>query len=397
VRQNESVDNKIIAKIDLHGELILSSEDGQVLETDSLIQSLATRRVLTQAIAIVWVPTQLVLLTSVFVPGKRRADWLAALPFTLEESLSEPVENFHIVAFNRSAQGTVSAGLVEHALMQKWIQVLENHGLEHAFLIADCFSVPNANTDQDQAQWNVYSNGNLRIVRQDMYSGFASTPEWLEEIRDLTTQGKAIPLPELHEITKLRDSSSQYLKMLSGFNLRTGGYASVSEEYSILQRWRWHLSILFLILLSFLAQTYMDTQRLQVQVDDYKVETETLFKRIFPEVNKIINIRVQTKNRINQVDHSVQIGPSQLIHEVENAFKFFPTVKIQKIQWSQRRLSKKNDHTGRLMIAVESPKTKVLESLDARLSSDKVSGQVSLQVKNVTPVLVEGVFYVDTN
>ena len=395
----DKVNNKIVAKIDFNGTLILSSEDGQVFETDSLIQSLKTQGVLSQTIEVVWVPTQLVLLMSVFVPGKRRADWLAALPFALEESLSEPVENFHIVALNRSEQGNVSAALVEHALMQKWTKVLEDNGLEHAALVADCFSVPIAHKDtlQDKISWNVYANDKLRIVRKDQYSGFASSPEWLEEICALTAQGKESQLPELHEITQPYDSSSQTLKMLSGYSLRTGEYVSVSEGYSVLQRWQWHLVILFLILVSFLTHTSLETQRLQTQVDSYQAATETLFKHLFPEVNKIINIRVQTKNKINQTDHSIAVGPSQLMHEVEGGFKLFPAVKIQKIQWNQKNSSSKGTQSGRLTIFVESLNTQDLEDLNTRLNSDKVTGEISLQVKNVTSALVEGVFYVDAN
>jgi len=402
VRQNESMDNvnnKIVAKIDLYGTLILSSEDGQAFEADSLIQSLKAQGTLNQTISVVWVPTQFVLLMSVFVPGKRRADWLAALPFTLEESLSEPIEHFHIVALNRAAQGDVSAALVEQTLMQKWIKVLESHGLEHAALIADCFSVPVAheNAQQDKVVWNVYANDKLRIVRKAPYSGFTSNPEWLQEIRVLTGQGNESQLPELHEITHQSDSSSQTLRRLSGYNLRTGDYISVSEEHSILQRWKWHLVVLFLILLSFLAHTAIETHRLQTQINSYQTETDTLFKHLFPEVDRIINIRVQTKNRINQTNHSVAVGPSQLIHEVENGFKLFPAVKIQKIQWNRSKPSDKGSHSGRLTIFVESLKTKDLEDLNARLKSDKISGEISLQVKNVTPMLVEGVFYVDAN
>jgi len=405
VRQNENIDkmdnvnSKIIAKIDLHGTLMLSSEDGQTFEADSLIQSLKAQGILNQTIGVVWVPTQLVLLMSVFVPGKRRADWLAALPFTLEESLSEPIENFHIVALNRSAQGNVSAALVEHVLMQKWIKVLKDHDLEYAALVADCFSVPivHKNAPQDKVAWNIYANDKLRIVRKDQYSGFAGSPEWLQEILALTGQGIESQLPELHEISQQYDSSRQTLSMLSGYNLRTDDYVSLSEGYSILQRWQWHLVVLFLILLSFLTQTSLETKRLQIQEDKYQSATETLFKHLFPEVNRIINIRVQTKNRINQTDYSIAVGPSQLIHEVENGFKLFPAVKIQKIQWNQNNSSSKGSQSGRLTIFVESLNTQDLEDLNTRLKSDEVTGKISLQVKNVTSALVEGVFYVDAN
>lgn len=404
MRQNEmgnnKIDNnKIIARIDLQGVLILSSETGQIFETDPLIQSLNGQGLLAQKIGVVWVPSQSVLLTSVFVPGKRKTDWAAALPFALEEALSEPIENFHIVALNRSAQGVVSAGLVEHTLMQKWIQLLENHGLEHAALVADCFSVPLYQADEVQAspQWSLYSDDNLCIVRTDQYAGFASTPEWLEEIRLLIGQGETQKLPVLHTVSQLSDSSIQSLKTVSALNLRTGDYTSQSRGFSGLQRWKWHLSVLFLILLSFLGQTLIETQRLQTQATQYKAETETLFKTLFPEVKRVINIRLQTKSKLNQGDAFVQVGPSQLINEIESAFKLFPVVKIQKIQWTQKYSSGQNSRAGRLTIAVESLNTQALEDLDARLQLDKVSGQVSLQIKNVTPKLVEGVFYVDAN
>jgi len=400
VHQNESVNNvnkKIVAKIDLYGTLILSSENGQAFETDSLIQSLKTQGMLTQTIDVVWVPTQQVLLMSVFVPGKRRTDWLAALPFALEESLSEAIEHFHIVALNRSPQGNVSAALVEHVLMQKWIKVLEDNGLEHAALIADCFSIPVADNDssQEEAVWSVYTTDKCQIVRKDRYSGFAGNPEWLQEIFALARQGQEGQLPELRQITQQYDSSTHTKNRVSGDNLRTDEYVSLSEGYSIWQRWQWHLLILFLILLSFLMQTFLETKRMKTQVHNYQSATEVLFMHLFPEVNKIINIRVQTKNKINQTHRSKSVGPSQLLHEIENGFKLFPAVKIQKIQWNQKNSSHKGHPSGRLTIFVEAQKTHDLEGLNTRLMSDKVSGKVSLQIKNVTLALVEGVFYVD--
>ena len=134
--------NRLVAYMDLQGELHLESVDGDELDAKVVISQLKQQNRLQKELAIVWVPTQQVLMTEVDVPGKRKAHWMAALPYALEETLTESVDDYHIVVLNRDEQNQVCAAVASLKIMDQWQQILSDLGLTHAYLVPDCFRLP---------------------------------------------------------------------------------------------------------------------------------------------------------------------------------------------------------------------------------------------------------------
>ncbi|SDS69723.1 general secretion pathway protein L [Halopseudomonas xinjiangensis] len=66
------------------------------------------------------VPASAVTLYRVAMPVRRQAAIRAALPFALEDSLGQELEELHFVAGPRRADGRVAAAVVEHENMQAW-------------------------------------------------------------------------------------------------------------------------------------------------------------------------------------------------------------------------------------------------------------------------------------
>ena len=193
-------------KFDPAGKLWLKLNQAQWQEAAFVLQSQSEDSAIKKALAkvnVAWVPTEQVSLMAQFVPGKRKQDWLAALPYALEESLSEPVENLHFVALNRDEAGLVSVAIISKSRMQHWVEQLQAAGLGHVQLVADCFQVPVAQTSiQDKAVvWSVFNQqdnhndqneqGNQTqrcLVRTGDYSGFAGSADWYQQLLQLQTQ-----------------------------------------------------------------------------------------------------------------------------------------------------------------------------------------------------------------
>jgi general secretion pathway protein L len=123
-----------------------------------------------EAAPIVLMPSEHVLLLAAQLPPLastiRRRD---ALPFAIEEHISEPLDQVHIALGAEMAPGIWLAGVVSHRLMARWLDMIADAGLERARLVPDAMAlpVPGAGT------WSVDLANERAVVRAEDGSGFA--------------------------------------------------------------------------------------------------------------------------------------------------------------------------------------------------------------------------------
>ena len=133
-------------------------------------------------------------------------------------------------------------------------------------------------------------------------------------------------------------------------------------------------------------------QQLQQQAQYTVMQTETLFKKLFPETKRIVNIKAQTLTKLKGVvaDNGQTIELLPVIQTIEPWFTKNKTVKLIELSWTQ-------GNAKHLTLQVQAPKSADLERIVAlsKESSSKLS--MSLELKNVTSELAEGVIYVDAN
>lgn len=401
------------AQFDLSGKLLFETQPGIWDEAALWLQSHdrneerdQVKRAL-KALSVVWVPSEQITLVERFVPGKRRADWQSALPFALEESLAEPVETLHFVPLNRNAEGQVSVAIVTLERMRMWHEQLQQIGLVQAFLVADCFRIPPAQqaTDleqvpdnghavenQNQQAWSVFQQSEQRIlVRSGEYLGFAASPQWFEQMKQLSSQqqGDVKILPV--DASQLSDtcvlSQSVTRNPCAALSLLTGEFQIKSQSSAYWKLWQWPAVVLLALVVVYLLGTFMQTQQHREQALAYQIQTERLFKERFPDVKRIINIRAQAKSGFQQSGGlSASIGPGQLAKKLETAFAQYDKVQILRLDWraSSRQLS----------IQMQAPQVNDLQNLAQAVSALQSS---ELKVKNVSQTQAEGVLYVDAN
>ena len=75
--------------------------------------------------------------------GARRADWLRAARFAVEDDLSVPVETVHVAAAPQNGPGGLAdVCLVARTVMDDWMRRLSEAGLEEAHLVPDTSILP---------------------------------------------------------------------------------------------------------------------------------------------------------------------------------------------------------------------------------------------------------------
>lgn len=83
------------------------------------------------------VPSTDIVCTSVKIPAKGAAKIRTALPFALEESLAEDVENLHFAIGERDGSGRIPVAIVSREKMQAWVERLRAAGIEAIRLVAE--------------------------------------------------------------------------------------------------------------------------------------------------------------------------------------------------------------------------------------------------------------------
>ena len=89
------------------------------------------------------VPGTEVTIARVRLVGSRRADWLQAARFAVEDDMSVPVETLHVATDQRTGAGEFAdVCLVARSVMDSWMSRLAEAGLEEARLVPDTTLLP---------------------------------------------------------------------------------------------------------------------------------------------------------------------------------------------------------------------------------------------------------------
>ncbi|MDG6777324.1 type II secretion system protein GspL [Thiomicrorhabdus sp. zzn3] len=401
---------------DLSGNLLFADREGQLQEAALWQQNEGQKQALQKAfagVAIVWVPSEQMNLLHGLVPGKRRADWMAALPYAFEESLSDPVETLHFAVLNRTVEGETDVAVISRDRMQLWVEQLQQSGLDHALLVPDCFRLPwtvpqtdtlssesvakagveaESQAKKTQQAWSVYRQSAQRwVVRTGPFSGFAATPQWFEQLKNLQVHQHQPVSVQFYESTQLLQScdasrKGQDRKVCGQFNLRSGPFAPRQRQSGEWRRWRWPLVSVAALVVVYLLGLTLQAQHDRQQAEAYQMQTQALFKQRFPEVKRIVNLRAQAKSGFaggNAAQVSA-IGPAEMVHKIEGLFANYSQVKIKRLDWKAT--------SQELSFQLEAPQVSQLQSLAQGVQ--KLYSRSELKVKNVSQTLAEGVLYV---
>ena len=304
-------------------------QDEGLLERDSIRTHATGRR------CIGVVPGAEVLITRVWLPTRRRSQVLQALPYALEEQLTSDLEELHFAIRRIDADGGVHAAVVEHAVMQAWLDEFDSLGLEPEALIPANGLLP-----ADPDHWRIEADGEQAILALGP-DGFAlepgaaqvtveaalvvaqKPPERLtvQAPADLCSRLEAVvaaadPVPDLSGGavgTALLPRLAAWYHPRTAVDLRQGPYAR-RERWG----WAWRplrpaVALLAVWLLGQGALQWLEVQRLESEAERLTAEIEQAYRDTFPD-GRVVNPRVQMEHHLRAVrgDQAGGEGSGQL-------------------------------------------------------------------------------------
>jgi general secretion pathway protein L len=263
--------------------------------------------------AILLVPGAEVLLTQVRVPSRNRKRIAQAVPYALEEQLSEDVDALHFGLGQQAGDGSISLAVVSRERMDQWQSRLQSAQLEAHEWIPETLAVP-----CEAEEWSVLVSSAGALMHTGGQSGFAtdlenlptllrlalqevpSKPRW---IRVLSSSGSPVPLlpRELDgvEIVQQRVDGPPIVCLAQKFSekdaiyLLRGPYSRRVEKGKQWLPWRGAAMLFGAWLLIEVANSIAHYWQLTEQSQILAQRINSIYRQAFPETRRIVNPRVQ--------------------------------------------------------------------------------------------------------
>jgi len=337
--------------------------------------------------AILLAPGANMLLTIVNAPIKSKHLLQQTLAYAIEEWCGEDIEQLHLaIAPSTADSSQYSVAVVDHALMQQWLNQLQQATIAIQHIIPDITAIPVYKDD-----WTVVINAHTAFVRHNQWQGFAVEKENLDLFL-LSALQQTNPLPAQLRIIVLGNTVLPPLANTTAWldqqpvNITTK-YSSVEtlpffaehitdplwdllqppyrRKSSLANKKQWFLSASLLglsLVIIFLGTLY---QNHQLQRDYVALEQETisLYKEVFPEATQVNSPRVLIQRELDKRLVKNQSSPLfSLLNEIGLAKKANDTISLEEIRY--------DISTGDMIVGLLAPNqekiTEFIKNLQAR-------------------------------
>jgi len=306
---------------------------------------------------VVWTPAAESLLVRARLPTRSTAKIAQALPYALEEQLTEPPERLHF-AFAAEADGGLAVAVTSRERMDGWLAVLSAHGLWPTQLAPVTLSLPLA-----ERAWTLAFVGGELALRCGLRAGFGGPmeprpPAWLHALlAEARSEASAperiltIDMPPELDLEAWREALGLPIEaMRRGEAVLPGPSLNLLQQsYSPRGRmsglWRGYVPAVALLAAWFATTLVFDAvewARLSSAARSADAEMRALLTKSFPEVRTIIDPAEQMRRGLEELSaRGGGAAPGDmlaLLAHAAPAIESEPRVRVQKVEYADRAL-----------------------------------------------------------
>jgi general secretion pathway protein L len=280
------------------------SAAGRVVDRGRAPLAQAARQLAAGDRVLVLVPGERVLLHHVAIPARSRRAQLQALPFALEDRLSEDLEALHIVPGPRRADGQLLAAVAAHRDMETWLGWLRETGVTAHALFPDTALLPSVSGRGLRVHCT--PERCLAVVPGGEPVALAAEllPWWLNQWLGRREPGTPIEWHGPRELLpasirddpglEAQDWDGDLLTLLApalarrpGLNLLYGPYAEAGSGAASLARWRVPAAIAAALALLWTGSLWLEVRQLEREVQRIDSAIADLFEATLPNTRLI--------------------------------------------------------------------------------------------------------------
>jgi len=342
----------------------------------------------------VLVPTRDVLITAAEVPNLAESKLRKAVPFAIEEQLSQPIDQLHFAIGTVGKNKLLPVLVTSHDCMQGWMTTIPiemQHNLR-------TFMPSVLLTPWQKDEWTVCVTDNEILVRTDYLAGFSTDSNQLITLLkrqlEIGLKPKSIRVIN-HTSTPIGDElsdsfdveveetavSSQLLTTLSHqviglpINLLQGDYQTRQREVTV-KKLRLSATIVAAVLLVFLSLMSITKYAvLSYENNQLQKQMNTVYKEIFPKATTVVNPRRRIERLLIEMKENQQdSGFLRLMAHIAPTIISQKNVTIQRLSYDQTQLNLQihvNDFLALDQFVTAIRKTGVVAEQRSATKSDK--------------------------
>ncbi|WP_163932239.1 type II secretion system protein GspL [Paraferrimonas sp. SM1919] len=285
----------------------------------------------------VLIPTQTTSILSAQLPEKGTRQALKALPFMLEDELSESVEQLHFCA-TKVVNNQVDVCVVNHQQMQLWLSWLADAQIQPNRIVPDALALPTP----EMGCWSVLEINGKYLIKTAKSKGMVIAPDWFPMVAQRTVKAaindeQPIPVIEAYsplEVPMMSVEQQQLdlpmLLLAKGvdqvdINLLSGVYAPKSDFSNYLLPWK-KVAIAASVCLGLaLVNKGVNQYHYNQQAQAYKEQAEATYRQLFPQEKRIIGVKRQIDKKLSELNGGN--GGGQFLSMLEQLSQAFSQVK----------------------------------------------------------------------
>ena len=274
---------------------------------------------------VVLAPGEDCLLTRVNIPGSSRQKLLRAVPYALEEQLSEEVDNLHFAIGAAMEEGEWPVAVIGKQYMESLLADVAAAGLDVQQVIPEILAIPYAGNET-----SVLVEHDIALVRTGSVSGYAADSDNLGMLLALQKVDGDEQLPALHLYVRqdklqpdtagfvgetrvepyVGDPLTVFARGLdaNAINLLQGAYSRAGDWVRVLRPWRATAALLVAGVLVSSIVTGIDYYRLGNESKQLSAQIEETFRKALPGTKRIVNPRVQMQQQLDSMQRRTGSG-----------------------------------------------------------------------------------------
>lgn len=346
------------------------------------------------------IPDTDVSLAETHIPSKNKKQMLQALPFALEESLAEDVDNLHFSVYRETDEAKVKAAIIKHERLGFWVDLLKSHDVNVHYVLPAIFALPIKTQG-----WSVYIGEEEAQVRQDTFAGFTCDLDVLDFI--LPSELEEHPPEALY----VSGDSLRVTRLLQGQDIEIrAGNAPTLVQYSDIEPalelnllnnfsrgesalkninwspWKPVAVIGSLLLLTWLGMFMWQNQQSQIKLDAIEAEIDKVYRSTISggtlsDADSQLSSMTSLANQLRGGLTETGVSPLPSIAKAAPMLKQFQKMTIRELLFKRNKLEFK----------VETPNLGLLDQFKKAAESNQLEvtiGSSKTTAENVASTLV---------
>jgi type II secretory pathway component PulL len=244
--------------------------------------------------------------------GKKKATM--AIPFALESKLLDDIDLLHFEITKSSTQNTWDVFVIAKEVLQDIERELQLAKCKPEAVLPDFMLLPYVKEQVNYCE-----------------------SEGMTTFRDGLNQGGCIESKLFQQIYGSSDSikANFYYSNKIKLNIQTGTSQKGSIQY--LSPWRLPIVLAIIALLISIGQIWAKNNQLEEHLDLQRASNEEQFRALFPDVVRVVNIRVQSKQALEAVTRKNDTYRNDLLSKL--SLEVFPNSQASKIEFNNQTLT----------------------------------------------------------